>query len=158
MPEHVSIEYDHPGKCPLCGMTLVPVGSAALSRIQPGGKLLYYTCPMPEHSDVHESKPGKCPKCGMTLIPVMEAPAGAGGVERGASERGSVSTNSAVHATNALPFTLYTCPMAAHADVVSDKPGKCPKCEMDLVPADSVPHGKIAEENWNKQHSPAHQP
>ncbi|HWT82132.1 MAG TPA: efflux RND transporter periplasmic adaptor subunit, partial [Candidatus Methylomirabilis sp.] len=53
MPEHVSIEYDQPGKCPLCGMTLVPVTSAALSKIQPGGKLLYYTCPMPEHSDVH---------------------------------------------------------------------------------------------------------
>jgi multidrug efflux pump subunit AcrA (membrane-fusion protein)/rubrerythrin len=73
MPEHVSIEYDHPGKCPLCGMTLVPVSNAALSRIQPGGELLYYTCPMPEHSDVHEPKPGKCPKCGMTLIPVMQA-------------------------------------------------------------------------------------
>ena len=28
MPEHVSIEYDHPGKCPLCGMTLVPVSEA----------------------------------------------------------------------------------------------------------------------------------
>ena len=75
MPEHVSIEYDHPGKCPICGMTLVPVSAATLHKLQPGGKLLYYTCPMPEHSDVHESKPGKCPKCGMTLIPVMEAPA-----------------------------------------------------------------------------------
>ncbi|HEV2393184.1 MAG TPA: efflux RND transporter periplasmic adaptor subunit [Verrucomicrobiae bacterium] len=74
MPEHVSIEYDHPGKCPICGMTLVPVTAATLQKLQPGGKLLYYTCPMPEHSDVHESKPGKCPKCGMTLIPVMEAP------------------------------------------------------------------------------------
>jgi len=75
MPEHVSIEYDHPGKCPICGMTLVPVSAATLHKLQPGGKLLYYTCPMPEHSEVRESKPGKCPKCGMTLIPVMEAPA-----------------------------------------------------------------------------------
>ena len=75
MPEHVSIQYDHPGKCSICGMTLVPVSGAALHKLQPGGKLLYYTCPMPEHSEVHESKPGKCPKCGMTLIPVMEAPA-----------------------------------------------------------------------------------
>jgi hypothetical protein len=25
----------------------------------------------------------------------------------------------------------YTCPM--HAEVISDKPGKCPKCHMDLV-------------------------
>jgi Cu(I)/Ag(I) efflux system membrane fusion protein len=25
MPEHASIKYDHPGKCPICGMTLIPV-------------------------------------------------------------------------------------------------------------------------------------
>jgi rubrerythrin len=73
MPEHVSIEYDHPGKCPICGMTLVPVTPNELKQLQPGGKILYYTCPMPEHSDVHSDKPGKCPKCGMTLIPVMQA-------------------------------------------------------------------------------------
>ena len=144
MPEHVSIEYDHPGKCPLCGMTLVPVSSAALSKIQPGGKLLYYTCPMPEHSDVHESKPGKCLKCGMTLIPIMEQP------------KLEQSTNSPTAV--AIPDKLYTCPMASHADVVSDKPGKCPKCEMDLVPTDTVAHGKIAEANWRKQHPSGEQP
>ena len=27
--------------------------------------------------------------------------------------------------------TIYTCPM--HPEVTSDKPGKCPKCGMDLV-------------------------
>ncbi len=74
MPEHVSITYDHPGKCPICGMALVPVTPGELKQLQPGGKVLYYTCPMPEHSSVHEDKPGKCPICGMTLIPVMEAP------------------------------------------------------------------------------------
>jgi rubrerythrin len=74
MPEHISIEYDHPGQCPICGMALVPVSEAMLKQLQPGGKILYYTCPMPEHSDVHSDKPGNCPKCGMTLIPVMEAP------------------------------------------------------------------------------------
>ncbi len=139
MPEHVSIEYDHPGKCPLCGMTLVPVSSAALSKIQPGGKLLYYTCPMPEHSDVHEPTPGKCPKCGMTLIPVMEQP-------KPAPQPATSDTQ---------PIKLYTCPMESHADVVSDKPGKCPKCEMDLVPTDTVAHGKTAEANWRKQHPAA---
>jgi multidrug efflux pump subunit AcrA (membrane-fusion protein)/ribosomal protein S27E len=81
MPEHISIQYDHPGKCPICGMTLIPVTAATLAKLQPGGKLLYYTCPMPEHSDVHSPKPGKCPKCGMTLIPVMEAPPGPSGAE-----------------------------------------------------------------------------
>ena len=74
MPEHLSIQYDHPGNCPICGMALVPVSAATLSKLQPGGRLLYYTCPMPEHSDVRSDKPGQCPKCGMTLIPVMEEP------------------------------------------------------------------------------------
>ncbi len=81
MPEHVSIEYEHPGKCPICGMTLVPVTKSVLEKLQPGGRVLYYTCPMPEHSDVHEDKPGKCPKCGMTLIPVMAAPPTPGAAE-----------------------------------------------------------------------------
>jgi len=29
------------------------------------------------------------------------------------------------------PIKNYTCPM--HPDVNSDKPGKCPKCGMDLI-------------------------
>ncbi len=138
MPEHVSLEYNHPGKCPLCGMTLVPVSREMLSRIQPGGQLEYYTCPMPEHSDVHESKPGKCPRCGMTLIPVMVRPKLAPGATNGAAS---------------LPAKLYTCPMAEHADVVSDKPGECPKCGMDMVETSKVNHGAVAEENWRRQHA-----
>jgi rubrerythrin len=142
MPEHVSIEYDHPGKCPICGMILVPVTGATLAKLQPGGKLLYYTCPMPEHADVHSDKPGKCPKCGMTLIPIMQA-APVRAPER--PERRSVEGG-----IIGVPV-LYTCPMASH-EVVSNKPGKCPKCEMDLVPTSTVPHGKTMEEKWQKEH------
>ncbi len=113
MPEHVSIVYEHAGSCPICGMALVPVAPSALQKIQPGGKVLYYTCPMPEHASVHEDKPGKCPLCAMTLIPVMAAP------------------------TNSTPAKIeskqrYYCPM--HPEVISNEPGKCPKCKMDLVP------------------------
>jgi arylsulfatase A-like enzyme len=49
-------------------------------------------------------------------------------------------------------FDFYKDPLdqknlaAEHADVVSDKPGKCPKCEMDLVPTSTVSHGKTAEQ------------
>ncbi|MCX6894811.1 MAG: efflux RND transporter periplasmic adaptor subunit [Verrucomicrobia bacterium] len=140
MPEHVSIQYDHAGKCPLCGMTLVPVSAATLGKIQPGGLVEYYACPMtadcpkPGHGDAHFDKPSRCPVCGMTLIPVM------------ATEAKASATSE-----TALP-KLYTCPMASHADVVSDKPGDCPKCEMKLVPTSEVGHGKIAEANWIKAH------
>ncbi len=36
MPEHSSIEYEHSGKCPICGMTLIPAPEkAALTTEQP---------------------------------------------------------------------------------------------------------------------------
>jgi hypothetical protein len=35
-------------------------------------------------------------------------------------------------ATTTTRATKYTCPM--HPEVVSDRPGTCPKCSMDLVP------------------------
>jgi hypothetical protein len=33
--------------------------------------------------------------------------------------------------TDSTAKKVYTCPM--HPEVISDKPGKCPKCGMDLV-------------------------
>jgi len=133
MPEHVALQYDHPGACPICGMTLVPVTLETLAKIQPGGHVDYYTCPMPEHSEVHEPKSGKCPRCGMTMIPVMTQPAPA--------------------AAESMQQKLYTCPMPSHADVVSDKPGTCPKCGMTLVETGKVNHGQIAEQHWKQQHT-----
>jgi rubrerythrin len=119
MPEHVSIEYDHPGKCPICGMTLVPVSVATLQKLQPGGRVLFYTCPMPEHVSIEYDHPGKCPICGMTLVPV------------------SVATLQKLQPGGRVLF--YTCPMPEHADVHSDKPGNCPKCGMTLIPAMETP-------------------
>ncbi len=135
MPEHVSIAYDHAGPCPLCGMALVPMNSAELAKLTPGGQLLHYTCPMPEHASVHEAKPGKCPLCGMTLIPVMSAPPA------------PAAPTQVFDAPK-----LYTCPMASHAHIVSDKPGLCPECEMQLVPTSTVAHGQQAEAAWHKLH------
>lgn len=137
MPEHVSITYDHPGKCPICNMALVPVTPSELKKLQPGGKVLYYTCPMPEHASVHEDKPGKCPICAMTLIPVMEAPKPMAAMPTNkVSESGSPE--------------LYTCSM--HPEFISDKPGNCPICKMELLPVSEVPESKPAAEKWRAGH------
>ena len=96
-----------------------------------------FVCPMDK--DVRAKVPGKCPRCGMTLIPVMVRP-------KPAATPGMNSS------TNQLPPKLYTCPMAEHADVVSDKPGVCPKCGMKLVETSTVNHGPMAEDNWRRQH------
>jgi hypothetical protein len=42
------------------------------------------------------------------------------------------SDNAHDHGGAVPAASLYTCPM--HPEVVSDKPGKCPKCGMTLVP------------------------
>jgi hypothetical protein len=68
MPEHVDILYDRPGKCPLCGMEMVPVRRQAgqIEETKPD----YWTCPMPEHAHIRADGSGKCPLCGMSLVPV----------------------------------------------------------------------------------------
>jgi Cu(I)/Ag(I) efflux system membrane fusion protein len=89
-----------------------------------GGGPVQYHCPM--HPTYISNQPGECPICGMTLVPVDKE-----GKEirssGGAKSAGSQQI-SAAHKT-AKPGR-YTCPM--HPEVVSDKPGKCPKCGMNL--------------------------
>ena len=60
----------------------------------------------------------------MTLIPVMAPPTN--------SSTPIIESSSAA---KPAAKQLYTCPM--HPDVISDEPGKCPKCGMDLVPVES---------------------
>lgn len=139
MPEHVAILYTQPGKCPICGMALVPASVDFPQKTASESKVDHYTCPMPEHGDVTSGKPGKCPRCGMTLIPVMTAAPAPAPDGKGA------------------PAALYTCPMAEDADVVSDQPGQCPKCGMALVKTGTVKHGRIAEEHW-QSNRPAAKP
>jgi hypothetical protein len=38
------------------------------------------------------------------------------------------------HAQQELPPVSYVCPMPADAEVLEDKPGKCPICAMELIP------------------------
>jgi FtsP/CotA-like multicopper oxidase with cupredoxin domain len=55
-PMHPEVVSDEPGRCPNCGMKLMPTAAS-------GG----FTCPM--HPEVVSDEPGRCPKCGMKLLP-----------------------------------------------------------------------------------------
>jgi hypothetical protein len=61
-----------------------------------------------------------------------EAPPNANAAALPASGASSATTHDHDHAQPAASATKYTCPM--HPEVVSDKPGQCPKCGMNLVP------------------------
>jgi len=68
---HPDIIQDEPGNCPICGMKLTPIKSAATSSTKPKGerKIKYWRAPM-DPTYISE-KPGKSPM-GMDLVPVYE--------------------------------------------------------------------------------------
>ncbi|MCI0530814.1 MAG: efflux RND transporter periplasmic adaptor subunit [candidate division Zixibacteria bacterium] len=53
------------GKCPECGMELVPVPETGRE---------VYTCPMESHRHILMPEAGKCPECGMELVPLGANP------------------------------------------------------------------------------------
>ena len=76
---HPEIVRDKPGKCPKCGMDLVPVYEEAAPapaapapaprRRQKERKIKYWVSPM--DPGYVRDKPGKAP-CGMDMVPVYE--------------------------------------------------------------------------------------
>ena len=85
----------------------------------PAQTAVVYTCPM--HPEVQSARPGKCPKCGMDLVKKTATAK----TSKPAPKRAPTTT------TTQTGKVVYTCPM--HPEIQSAKPGKCPKCGMDLV-------------------------
>ncbi len=83
-PMHPEIKQNTPGKCPICGMNLEPVGKT-VSPIQADvethhkstatyvtqSRAKKYVCPM--HPQIVQDGPGNCPICGMTLVPLVKS-------------------------------------------------------------------------------------
>jgi len=81
-PMHPEVRQDSPGRCPKCGMNLVPVGEGATTGAHDHSHAAapaapatlpaaddgdVYTCPM--HPQIRQIGPGHCPICGMALEP-----------------------------------------------------------------------------------------
>jgi len=72
-PMHPEVVSDEPGKCPECGMNLVPAGIEDATMEASETDMVVYTCPM--HPEVQKHEPGECPECGMDLVK-MESESG----------------------------------------------------------------------------------
>jgi rubrerythrin len=120
MDSHAHIVQHGPGKCPECGMKLVPAEETS-------GRT-YYTCPMESHSHIIMGEPGKCPECGMKLEErKIESDDQSGHMDE---EKHGETTKAA--------SGYYTCPMDSHAHVVQHGPGTCSECGMKLVAAEET--------------------
>ncbi len=103
-------------------------------------KETFYTCPM--HPEVREKKVGKCSQCGMSLVkedfyrvytcPKKECPRISATADKCCGkDLKMIMMNKDEYYKYAQLKDEYYCPM--DSDVVSDQPGKCPKCGMNLV-------------------------
>lgn len=135
---HPEVVKDEPGKCPKCGMNLVPVKKSEEVRTEVHHLPKHehttsanqrveneqYYCPMLCEGDKKYTKPGNCPVCGMHLVK---------------EEKGKPIVKFE-HSLNPLPTIKkknsseqYYCPMLCEGDKKYSKPGDCPVCGMHLV-------------------------
>ncbi|MGL5665146.1 MAG: efflux RND transporter periplasmic adaptor subunit [Shewanella sp.] len=98
-----------------------------------------YTCPM--HPEVESHEPGRCPKCNMFLVEKEEeeeASTAAQHAEHQAASQNAAQVfdtptpkaNNLVKSQSSGATIKYVCPM--HAHIISDVPGTCPICGMNL--------------------------
>jgi membrane fusion protein, copper/silver efflux system len=102
---------------------------------------MHYHCPM--HPTYVSDKPGDCPICGMRLVPI-DAQVNA---TRSNGTALAPPSNAPEHVNAGAPATsehsVWICPM--HPEVVSDVPGRCPKCNMPLEPKSTAENDPLAK-------------
>jgi multidrug efflux pump subunit AcrA (membrane-fusion protein) len=120
----------------LSAIGLTPAASTSDNAIQ-------YHCPM--HPTYISNQPGDCPICGMSLVPIDDT----------SKETAVADTTYPMHdetPTTAAETGQYYCTMCP--EVVSDTPGECPKCGMDLVQMREEPAQHTGHESAKTDESP----
>jgi FtsP/CotA-like multicopper oxidase with cupredoxin domain/YHS domain-containing protein len=71
-PMHPDVVMDEPGRCPKCGMKLLPRAAHRGGDDVAEGVAPRFACPM--DPEVVSADAGRCPKCGMKLVPIEMVP------------------------------------------------------------------------------------
>ncbi|MFV0595569.1 efflux RND transporter periplasmic adaptor subunit [Shewanella sp.] len=108
---------------------------------QTANQVKTYTCPM--HPEVESHEPGRCPKCNMFLVEKEEEEEANTAAQHAEHQTSTTSQNAAqvfdtpapkannlVNNQSSEATIKYVCPM--HAHIISDVPGTCPICGMNL--------------------------
>ncbi|MCE9680366.1 efflux RND transporter periplasmic adaptor subunit [Shewanella sp. AS1] len=148
-PEETSHEAG--SRCPKCNMFLVEVEQQETDAHQHEmSAQKTYACPMHPEETSHEAG-SRCPKCNMFLVEVEEEEELGGADKNGPMDHSAMDHSAMEHSSadhrgmtakedilsqakpaplNSEPSIKYVCPM--HAHIISDVPGTCPICGMNL--------------------------
>lgn len=129
-PMHPQVVKSAPGNCPICGMTLVKKTvtekkTAAKSAAAPK-KVTAVKKTTAKKPEITAAKTKTVTEVKKTILPkAKQTPKDPAAVKTPQHQTSDHNQHEAAQKS-------YTCPM--HPEVISDKPGKCPKCGMNLVP------------------------
>ncbi|MEL4427360.1 efflux RND transporter periplasmic adaptor subunit [Shewanella indica] len=162
-PMHPEVTSHEPGRCPKCNMFLVKDEATEALAEPTQAQQKTYVCPM--HPEVTSHEPGRCPKCNMFLVEEEEEEPGSHAGHAEAAETQATETKAAEnqandHSQHAMqqskpaleikPAPLdqgsnikYVCPM--HSHIISDVPGTCPICGMNLEKVEMGGHSETVE-------------
>ncbi|REC45343.1 multicopper oxidase domain-containing protein [Chryseobacterium pennipullorum] len=151
-PMHPEVVSSKPGDCPKCKMTLVKKTvvlqpkAVAKPQVKPVPKTETKAKPVPAETKIKTIKTEK--KTAVTKARKTEK---VNRVKQGMS----IKDKTGLRPSKTESQPVYTCPM--HPEVTSGKPGKCPKCGMDLIAKEghqqTVAEKPIAEKNTLQRNS-----
>ncbi|MDR6922696.1 multicopper oxidase domain-containing protein [Chryseobacterium sp. 2987] len=137
-PMHPEVVSSKPGDCPKCKMTLVKKTVVIKPKViakpqeKPVQKAEIRTKPV--EPKVNKAKPE------IKKVKSVKEAEKAKPAKPVQTARAPIVSQPKVHTQS---HSVYTCPM--HPEVTSDKPGKCPKCGMELVENEDYQHAVVEE-------------